>query len=665
MGISLLTKEAARGGCLYSTWRRQLLAGLFIVIASILPANNAFAQVIINEVMFDVPSGSAGDANGDGTRSARGDEFVELVNTGPSAIDISGWTISQRAGDTVFTFPNNVTLQPGEFTVVFGGIGSSGFGSQFPPELQLFASQSGANNGFAGGGRTNFSNSGDNVVLRDAQGIAIAELYWGSASARTSVGQQLAAPNTINGVSISGSIRESVTREPDKTGLWAAHNTVGNAADFTPGAFNTGEFAPPPTGNQRTLSISATGMGSVVLDPPGGVYNDGTFVTLTANPDSGWSFDSWSGDVTGSTNPTGITMDANKSVTAAFFEPSAIPPTAQANGPYAGTVNVAVSFSSAGSDDPDGVIETYLWDFGDGQTSAEANPSHTYTAAGNYTVTLTVTDNSGLTDSDTASADIAAGSALVELTYDNFETGFGNYTDGGSDASLYTGGTRAHQGNNAANIQDNSGSASSFFHTNGIDATPYASLEIEFWFFANSMENGEDFFVEVFDGSNWQIVAQFIRGTDFENGSFFFEKVTVNQSDVNFATDMKVRFRNDASGNNDDVYIDEVRVSGVPLVTYALTASTTGQGSITLDPDGGIYPSGTVVSVTATPAIGWEFDRWQGALSGSINPNAIQMDDNRTVTAVLSNCRRITRLRRRIRCNGVFCRTQQATPASQ
>jgi len=44
---------------------------------------------------------------------------------------------------------------------------------------------------------------------------------------------------------------------------------------------------------------------------------------------------------------------------------------------------------------------TYFWDFGDGGTSDEQNPTHTYTEEGNYTVALTVTDNSSNTSSDT------------------------------------------------------------------------------------------------------------------------------------------------------------------------------------------------------------------------------------------------------------------------
>ena len=87
--------------------------------------------------------------------------------------------------------------------------------------------------------------------------------------------------------------------------------------------------------------------------------------------------------------------------------PANIPPTADANGPYTGTTGIAVSFSSAGSNDPDGSIASYAWDFGDGNTSTQANPSHTYQSAGNYTVSLTVTDNDNASNSDSTAATIA------------------------------------------------------------------------------------------------------------------------------------------------------------------------------------------------------------------------------------------------------------------
>ncbi|MDI5942503.1 PKD domain-containing protein, partial [Micromonospora sp. DH15] len=73
-------------------------------------------------------------------------------------------------------------------------------------------------------------------------------------------------------------------------------------------------------------------------------------------------------------------------------------PIAQASAdPTSGPAPLTVNFSSAGSRDPDGGTLTYAWKFGDGQTSTEANPTHTYATAGDYTAQLTVTNPSGRT----------------------------------------------------------------------------------------------------------------------------------------------------------------------------------------------------------------------------------------------------------------------------
>lgn len=87
--------------------------------------------------------------------------------------------------------------------------------------------------------------------------------------------------------------------------------------------------------------------------------------------------------------------------------PANIPPQAEANGPYTALVCRPLIFSAAGSSDPDGTITSYQWTFGDGSpTAGDQNPTHVYTAPGTYTVTLTVTDNTGLSGQDTASVTI-------------------------------------------------------------------------------------------------------------------------------------------------------------------------------------------------------------------------------------------------------------------
>ncbi len=70
-----------------------------------------------------------------------------------------------------------------------------------------------------------------------------------------------------------------------------------------------------------TLTVTIIGQGTVTKDPDQDSYAPGTPVKLTAAPSAGgWGFSHWSGAANGSTNPTTITMDGNKAVTATFIE---------------------------------------------------------------------------------------------------------------------------------------------------------------------------------------------------------------------------------------------------------------------------------------------------------------------------------------------------------
>jgi PKD repeat protein len=78
--------------------------------------------------------------------------------------------------------------------------------------------------------------------------------------------------------------------------------------------------------------------------------------------------------------------------------PTNQPPTAIVSAtPASGVAPLTVTFSSVGSSDPDGTITAYVWNFGDGASSSQANASHAYNAAGTYVAILTVTDNAGAT----------------------------------------------------------------------------------------------------------------------------------------------------------------------------------------------------------------------------------------------------------------------------
>lgn len=100
----------------------------------------------------------------------------------------------------------------------------------------------------------------------------------------------------------------------------------------------------------------------------------------------------------------------------------------------------SVSFSNNSSDDQG--IASSSWSFGDGNVSSSTNPSHTYNSAGSYTVTLTVTDTQGQTDSTAASV-IIAGDTCPQVS-----TSAESFTPWSASASYAIGDKVSHQGVN-------------------------------------------------------------------------------------------------------------------------------------------------------------------------------------------------------------------------
>jgi hypothetical protein len=207
-----------------------------------------------------------------------------------------------------------------------------------------------------------------------------------------------------------------------------------------------------------TVTVQATTGGSVTLNPTGGVYADGTLVTVTAVPASGYRFGSWGGALSGTTNPTTLLVNGNKTISASFVR----------------QYTVGVSTSGGGS--------------------VSLSPS-----GGVYDVGTLVT---------LTAVPVAGGSFL----------GWGGALSG---------------------------------------TTNPATL--------------------VVDG-NKSVTASF-----------------------------------------------------TPV--YTLAVSTKGKGSVTLSPAGGAYLEGTVVTLTASPGSGFRFTGWSGALSGTTNPATLVMNGNKSVTA--------------------------------
>ncbi|MBC8755265.1 T9SS type A sorting domain-containing protein [Kordia sp. YSTF-M3] len=142
-----------------------------------------------------------------------------------------------------------------------------------------------------------------------------------------------------------------------------------------------------------------------------------------------------------------------------------------------------------------------------------------------------------------------------------FETGLDGWADGGSDCFRYNGG-RSFEGNYSIRLRDNSGTASAMT-SETFDLRGFDQVEFTFFFYPNSMENGEDFWVRYYNGSSWSTVATYASGSSFTNGSFYTATVTLDSSAVNFAANSQFRVQCDASTNSDQVYIDQVTITGI------------------------------------------------------------------------------------------------------
>lgn len=170
-----------------------------------------------------------------------------------------------------------------------------------------------------------------------------------------------------------------------------------------------------------------------------------------------------------------------------------------------------------------------------------------------------------------------------------FETGWDGWSDGGSDCARYNG-SFSYEGNYSIQIRDNSGTASAMTSP-AFNLSSYDAVEVEFYFYANSMENGEDFWLRYYNGSTWQTVASYARGTSFNNNTFYTATVTLSSANYNLASNGQFRFQCDASTNSDQIYIDAVEIRGI--TGSGFLAGTIASGSSINELDN---PTGKVIA---------------------------------------------------------------------
>ena len=195
---------------------------------------------------------------------------------------------------------------------------------------------------------------------------------------------------TVSAAPLPDLIVQSLTHSPTNPTLGQAVSfsvVVRNQGTATAGSFRV-RLAGASSSTQGTLGSLAAGASTTLTLSLALSQSSETF-TATADD---------LGQVTESNEGNNTAQDVVQAAA-----PQAV--VAQANGPYAGTVGQAISFSAAGSSGP---ISSYAWSFGDGGTGSGASSTHAYGSPGSYPVTLTVYGSSGQQASDTAQVTVSA-----------------------------------------------------------------------------------------------------------------------------------------------------------------------------------------------------------------------------------------------------------------
>ncbi|MDO5971718.1 sulfatase-like hydrolase/transferase [Flavivirga aquimarina] len=197
---------------------------------------------------------------------------------------------------------------------------------------------------------------------------------------------------------------------------------------------------------------------------------------------------------------------------------------------------------------------TYLWSTGETTASIVVSPTATTT----YTVTVT---QNGCSSND----DVIVTVNPVACTYsvintEGFESGWGIWNDGGSDSFRDSNAIYATTGSYSMRLRDNT--STSVGTTDNLDLTTYEEITIDFGYYCRSMDNSnEDFWLQISTdgGGSFTTVEEWNRDDEFVNNQFYTDQVIISGP---FTTNTQLRFRADASGNSDWVYIDDIVISG-------------------------------------------------------------------------------------------------------
>ena len=528
-----------------------------------------------------------------------------------------------------------------------------------------------------------------------------AQTFWGSvtldgssASDGTSVTAEMNG-RTAGSDSTSGGNYSLIiqTIEGDNAGDTIDFFVDGNDAGSTtlnPGGLTEYDLSATSPSVQYTLTINESGNGSTTGD---GTYDEGADVNISADPDNGWEFDNWTGDVgtVGDVNSasTNITMNGNYTITANF---SALPNynltidtvgdgSTTGTGTYYQGEDVSISATPGIGwqfDDWSGDVST-VDDVNSADTSITMNGDYSITA--NFSpapdVTLTMAVNGNGSTSPTVGDHIYAANTVVNITatpdsgwlFDNWSGDVANRNSASTTVTMDSAKTVTANFSPAAPVTltmavNGNGSTSPAVGEHdypantvvNITATPDSGWQFDNW--TGAVANPNSASTTVTMDSDKTVTANFSPASD----------VTLTMAvNGNGSTSPAVGIHTYAAGTvvpiaaiaaggwqfddwtgavaNPNSAITTVTMDTAKTVTanfseiptYTLTMAMSGNGSTSPTVGNHTYAAGTVVPIAAIPAGDWQFDSWSGDVA---NPNSatttVTMTSNKTVTANFS-----------------------------
>jgi uncharacterized repeat protein (TIGR02543 family) len=428
--------------------------------------------------------------------------------------------------------------------------------------------------------------------------------------------------------------------------------------------------------NTYALDVATVGSGSVAKDPDQAAYDHGTSVVVTATPDAGWHFVSWSGDASGTANPVTVVMDGAKAVTANFaINTYALNVTTVGSGAVAKNPDqaqydhgssveltatpaahwhfVGWSGDASGSDNPLTIVvdaeknivatfalDTYALDvttIGDGAVAKNpdlaaydhgSSVQLTATAAEGWEFVSWGGDASGSTNPLTVAMNgprsITATFATSAYALDIVTVGNGSVTRSPDQATYLKG----------SSVE--------------IAATPQAGWHFVGW-------SGD--FISASNPATVLLDADKNITATFAINTYAVNVATVGSGAVAKNPDLAaydhgssveltatpaanwhfVGWSGDASGAANPLTVlveaEKNLTATFAIDTHALAVATVGSGTVAKNPDQETYDHGASVELTATPAVGWHFVGWSGDATGSDNPLTVVMDADRNITA--------------------------------